>query len=163
MLAGPIYMLQVYDRVLGSRSVPTLVALSIGLVGAYALAGAARCRAGPHRRPAPRPCSTVNSGPMCIPRWLASHPEPGRARCQPAGPRSGPDARLPDRPGPDRHRRSALGAVVPGVLLSHPLLARRFGNLWRGVSCSSMTWLTERASRAPCRGSRQAGGASAAR
>lgn len=37
MLAGPIYMLQVYDRVLGSRSVPTLVALSICLIGAYAL------------------------------------------------------------------------------------------------------------------------------
>lgn len=36
MLAGPLYMLQVYDRVLGSRSVPTLVALSACLVGAYA-------------------------------------------------------------------------------------------------------------------------------
>ena len=31
MLTGPIYMLQVYDRVLGSRSVETLVALT-GLV-----------------------------------------------------------------------------------------------------------------------------------
>lgn len=39
MLAGPLYMLQVYDRVLGSRSVPTLVALSVFLVGAYALQG----------------------------------------------------------------------------------------------------------------------------
>jgi ABC-type protease/lipase transport system fused ATPase/permease subunit len=29
-------MLQIYDRVLSSRSVPTLVALSIFLVGAYA-------------------------------------------------------------------------------------------------------------------------------
>ena len=35
MLAGPLYMLQVYDRVLASRSVPTLVALTIFLVGAY--------------------------------------------------------------------------------------------------------------------------------
>jgi PrtD family type I secretion system ABC transporter len=34
MLAGPIYMLQVYDRVLASRSVPTLVALTVFLVGA---------------------------------------------------------------------------------------------------------------------------------
>jgi ATP-binding cassette, subfamily C, type I secretion system permease/ATPase len=33
MLAGPLYMLQVYDRVLNSRSVPTLVALSLLLVG----------------------------------------------------------------------------------------------------------------------------------
>ncbi len=40
MLAGPLYMLQIYDRVLASRSVPTLVALSVFLVGAYALQGA---------------------------------------------------------------------------------------------------------------------------
>src|SRR6187431_2292128 len=36
MLAGPLYMLQIYDRVLSSRSIPTLVALSVFLVGAYA-------------------------------------------------------------------------------------------------------------------------------
>jgi ATP-binding cassette, subfamily C, type I secretion system permease/ATPase len=40
MLAGPLYMLQVYDRVLNSRSVPTLVALTLLLVGAYAFQGA---------------------------------------------------------------------------------------------------------------------------
>jgi ATP-binding cassette, subfamily C, type I secretion system permease/ATPase len=40
MLAGPLYMLQVYDRVLASRSVPTLVALSVLLFGAYAFQGA---------------------------------------------------------------------------------------------------------------------------
>ena len=39
MLAGPLYMLQIYDRVLSSRSVPTLVALSIFLVGAFAFQG----------------------------------------------------------------------------------------------------------------------------
>ena len=39
MLAGPIYMLQIYDRVLASRNVPTLVALTIFLVGAYAFQG----------------------------------------------------------------------------------------------------------------------------
>jgi ATP-binding cassette, subfamily C, type I secretion system permease/ATPase len=39
MLAGPIYMLQVYDRVLASRSVPTLVALSLLLVLAYGFQG----------------------------------------------------------------------------------------------------------------------------
>jgi len=39
-LAGPLYMLQVYDRVLGSRSVPTLVALTLVLFGAYAFFGA---------------------------------------------------------------------------------------------------------------------------
>ena len=40
MLAGPLYMLQIYDRVLSSRSVPTLIALSIFLVGAYVFQGA---------------------------------------------------------------------------------------------------------------------------
>src|SRR5262245_25819533 len=40
MLAGPLYMLQIYDRVLASRSVPTLIVLSIFLVGAYAFQGA---------------------------------------------------------------------------------------------------------------------------
>src|SRR5438128_4705311 len=40
MLAGPLYMLQIYDRVLSSKSVPTLVALSIMLVGAYTFQGA---------------------------------------------------------------------------------------------------------------------------
>lgn len=40
MLAGPLYMLQIYDRVLSARSVPTLVALSVFLVGAYAFQAA---------------------------------------------------------------------------------------------------------------------------
>jgi ATP-binding cassette subfamily C protein len=39
MLAGPLYMLQIYDRILSSRSVPTLVALTIFLVGALAFQG----------------------------------------------------------------------------------------------------------------------------
>ena len=39
MLAGPLYMLQIYDRVLASRSVPTLVALSLGLLLAYVIQG----------------------------------------------------------------------------------------------------------------------------
>jgi PrtD family type I secretion system ABC transporter len=39
MLAGPLYMLQVYDRVLTSRSVPTLVALTILLVVLFVALG----------------------------------------------------------------------------------------------------------------------------
>lgn len=37
MLSGSIFMLQVYDRVLPSRSVPTLIGLSILVLGLYAL------------------------------------------------------------------------------------------------------------------------------
>ena len=39
MLTGPLYMLQVYDRVLGSRSVATLVALSVLVLFLYAIMG----------------------------------------------------------------------------------------------------------------------------
>ena len=39
MLAGSLFMLEVYDRVLPSRSVPTLVALLILTAGLYAAQG----------------------------------------------------------------------------------------------------------------------------
>ncbi|MCL2419604.1 MAG: type I secretion system permease/ATPase [Conexibacteraceae bacterium] len=39
MLAGSLYMLQVYDRVIPSRSVPTLLGLSAIVLGAYLLQG----------------------------------------------------------------------------------------------------------------------------
>ncbi|WP_348524999.1 type I secretion system permease/ATPase [Pararhodobacter sp. SW119] len=39
MLTGPLYMLQVYDRVLSSRSVETLVALTVLIGGLFALMG----------------------------------------------------------------------------------------------------------------------------
>ena len=39
MLTGPLYMMQVYDRVLGSRSEPTLVALSVLVMFLFAAMG----------------------------------------------------------------------------------------------------------------------------
>ncbi len=39
MLTGPLFMLQVYDRVLASQSVPTLVALLILAIGLYMMMG----------------------------------------------------------------------------------------------------------------------------
>ncbi len=39
MLTGPLYMLQVYDRVLGSRSVETLIALSVLVAFLYGMMG----------------------------------------------------------------------------------------------------------------------------
>ncbi|SMX40639.1 type I secretion system permease/ATPase [Maliponia aquimaris] len=39
MLTGPLYMLQVYDRVLGSRSVATLIALSVLVLFLYGMMG----------------------------------------------------------------------------------------------------------------------------
>ena len=39
MLTGPLYMMQVYDRVLGSRSEATLVALSVLVIFLYGMMG----------------------------------------------------------------------------------------------------------------------------
>lgn len=39
MLTGPLYMLQVYDRVLGSQSVPTLVSLTVLILVLYSTLG----------------------------------------------------------------------------------------------------------------------------
>ncbi|SCB38992.1 type I secretion system permease/ATPase [Rhizobium hainanense] len=39
MLTGPLFMMQVYDRVLASRSIPTLVALSLLAIGLYIFLG----------------------------------------------------------------------------------------------------------------------------
>ena len=39
MLTGPLYMLQIYDRVLSSRSIETLVALSILVTFMYLMMG----------------------------------------------------------------------------------------------------------------------------
>ncbi|MEM7399102.1 MAG: type I secretion system permease/ATPase [Pseudomonadota bacterium] len=39
MLTGPLFMLQVYDRVLSSRSVPTLIALTVLIAGLFAFMG----------------------------------------------------------------------------------------------------------------------------
>ncbi|KOF18492.1 type I secretion protein [Ensifer adhaerens] len=39
MLTGPLFMMQVYDRVLASRSVPTLVALTLLAIGLYLFLG----------------------------------------------------------------------------------------------------------------------------
>src|SRR6202030_1420096 len=40
MISGALFMLKVYDRVLPSRSVPTLIALMILVIGLYAAQGA---------------------------------------------------------------------------------------------------------------------------
>ena len=40
MLGSPLYMMQLYDRVLPSQSMPTLLALSVLLVGVVAVIGA---------------------------------------------------------------------------------------------------------------------------
>ena len=124
MLAGPLYMLQIYDRVLSSRSIPTLIALSVFLVGAYAFQGALDLirsrvvvRAAALARPAPGPDRSRHGGP---PRRC----EPASGRSERAGARPRSDPRLPDRCRADRHRGPAVDSRLPVRLLPHPSLAR---------------------------------------
>lgn len=82
LLTGPVYMLQVYDRVLTSRSQPTLVALSVLAAGLFATMGLidhargrilARLGAGVQDRIEVRVLSAAQAR-------LARHPEDAAAR-----------------------------------------------------------------------------------
>jgi len=46
-LIGPVFMLEVYDRVIPSQSIPTLIALGLLVLGVYALSGLFGYRAFP--------------------------------------------------------------------------------------------------------------------
>ena len=87
MLAGPLYMLQVYDRVLASRSVPTLIALSLFLVIAYAFQGGLDVV---RSRLVVRIASLLDLRLEAGPRFgdPACEPEPRFHRIAPAGARS---------------------------------------------------------------------------
>ena len=76
-LAGPLYMLQVYDRVLASHSVPTLVALSVLLCGAFALQAAIDLIRS--RVVTRRDFSTSTSLASCTGRSSGCRPPAGRA------------------------------------------------------------------------------------
>ena len=124
MLAGPLYMLQIYDRVLeqperaDADCALDLPGRRLCLPGRarpdpLARGGAVRCGA----RPAPRPGGAQRGDPP-----VRGQPAPRRRA--PAGPGPRCDPGLSDRCGPDRHCRSALGPGVPDHLFPHPPLAR---------------------------------------
>ena len=72
MLTGPLFMLQVYDRVLASRSVPTLIALVlliIALFGFYGVIEALRCA---HGAPLCQPVRPADLASGCSPPRSAS-------------------------------------------------------------------------------------------
>jgi PrtD family type I secretion system ABC transporter len=80
MLAGPLFMLQVYDRVLVSRSLSTLAGLLALLVGAYAFQGLFDIIRG---RIMVRTAETVDrllSGPVQKALLTAGRSEPGNAQ-----------------------------------------------------------------------------------
>jgi ATP-binding cassette subfamily C protein len=150
MLAGPLYMLQVYDRVLASHSVPTLIGLSVLLCGAFALQAAIdliRSR-------------VVNRSAGFLDEHLSAVVHRAIIRLSAGGRQTG-EAHEPVRD-LDQIRTFLTGqgpiAIVdlpwiPVFLvicgLIHPWLGMLA--LGGGVMLASATLLTERASRAPAR------------
>jgi ATP-binding cassette, subfamily C, type I secretion system permease/ATPase len=143
-------MLQVYDRVLNSRSVPTLVALSLLLVGAYAFQGALDLI---------RSRVVVRSAAVLDQR-LALAVHGAVIRLAIAAPHSG------EGPQPVRDLdqiRAFLTGAGPIAIVDLPwvpafLLICFLIHPWLGVAATAggvllftMTLLTERASRAPAR------------
>ena len=125
MLAGPLYMLQVYDRVLASRSVPTLDR-------AYGFSGRGLCLSGRARssirsRVVVRVASLLDRHLGTLVHTavvrLGSRRAAGR-RSAPAGARSRPNPRVSQRKRTGRIGRPALDAGVSLDLLSCPPLAR---------------------------------------
>ena len=123
-LTGSIFMLEVYDRVLPSRSVPTLIGLIVLAAGLYAaqggldlLRGRILGRVGTvARRGHQRPCVRHHRAPAAGGR----QPQRGPA----AAARSRQHPLVPRQHGTRCVLRSALAAVLSGDLLCVPLAAR---------------------------------------
>ena len=112
VLVSPLYMFQVFDRVLASGHVETLVALTVIAGFALLVLGlleVIRRRALlPHRRLArARPVRTGARGERRARRWPAGDRRAGAARPRPA-------ARLHQQPGHPADLRCALDAGVRG-------------------------------------------------
>ena len=119
-LTGSFFMLEVYDRVLPSRSMPTLVGLCdprrSPCSSSRACSNSPRPRPGAHRRRARRALRArvydASSGCPCSPR---------RGRRPAAAARSRPGPRLPRRRRPDGAVRPAVDAALSlHLLLFHP-------------------------------------------
>jgi hypothetical protein len=118
----PAHMPQIYDRVLSSRSVPTLIALSVsgrclclpGRSRFDPLAGGAVCGGADQRL-----ALAVHNAVIRL-SVTSRHPGDGPSRSATRCPR------LSDRGGPDRHCRSTVGPDIPDHLfLIHPWLGWR--------------------------------------
>ena len=148
-LTGSFYMLQVYDRVIPSRSVPTLIALSLLAGALYAGQAALDFFRG---RILLRMARSVDE--QLSPRvfaLIARLPLSGRARDRgppaPARPRPGPG--LSGRRRAARLLRSALDAVLSRNLLPLPSADRGGGAGRRDRCSSSLTACTEVFTRKP--------------
>ncbi len=131
-LTGSLYMLQVYDRVLPSQSVPTLVGITIVMVWLYAVYGLLDFV---RLRLLVRIGNTLDrklhgkafAASLLLP--LRAGPR-GIARAADPRPRPDPELRLRNRA--DRLLRPALDAVLPAHHLHAASLARTAGDGGRG-------------------------------
>ena len=126
-LTGSFYMLEVYDRVLPSRSIPTLVALSILALTLFAFQGVLdviRSRVhGAHRGDARRAVERARLRH----HGAAAAADQGAGRRSRAAARSRSDPHVPRHDRPARAVRPALDAVLSAHLLPVPSLDRRRG------------------------------------
>jgi ATP-binding cassette, subfamily C, type I secretion system permease/ATPase len=156
MLTGPLYMLQIYDRVLTSRSVPTLIALSIFLVAAFLLQGVLdliRLRVVVHAAAFLDQQLAQDVHRAVI--NLDTNRQPGQSH-QPVRDLDQIRAFLTSA-GPIAMFDLPWIPVFLGLcFVIHPWLG--FVSLAGGIALFSMTLLTERASRAPARNTTQEGG-----
>ena len=127
MLTGPLFMLQVYDRVLPSRSIPTLVGLGLFALDALCLPGRARSDARAAAA-AHRPCARRAAQPARVrPRDAQRDAERRAAEdLQPLRDLDTIRALLLELR-PLRVVRSAVGAALCGDLLPVSSLARLRG------------------------------------
>ena len=127
-LTGSIYMLEVYDRVLPSRSIPTLIGLSVLVLGLYGfqglldlLRGRILVRIGRSLGAEPERAGSISA----IARLALQHARQRRRIAAASRSRSGP--RLSVEPRPAGTSRSAVDAVLHRHLLHVPLLAGSCG------------------------------------
>ena len=124
MLSGSMFMLQVYDRVLPSKSVPTLIGLSLIVLGLYAFQAILDLI---RTRVLVRIGSAFDesiSQRVLWRRHQAATQRRADGRRPSAGSRSRYYPQLPHRPGPDCPVRPALDAALSRSLLRFQFLYR---------------------------------------
>ena len=141
MLAAPLFMLQVYDRVLPSRSVPTLVGLFLLTLVLFVFLGLFEALRGRMLTRVGRTLATALGARVFAGRDDERSDHPRRQRRSPPAARPGHDPRLSSS--------TALAALfdmpwVPlyiGVCFAfHPLLGVA---VWRRLGCCSLTLFSE--------------------
>ena len=120
MLSGAMFMLEVYDRVLPSRSTPTLVGLTVLVGGLFAALGAARRHSRPHPGAHRRLARRGAFRPRLRHHGAAAAARRRPRRRQPAAARSRRHPLLSFRSGPGGAVRPALDPALSGGLLHLP-------------------------------------------